>query len=515
MNDTVRKRVFISSVQKELEIERLAIAGLITADPFLTQYLEPVLFDQEPISGRKASKPYLDCLDTCQIYLLLLNKEYGCLQGSFSATHHEYRYAQKKDLPTLVFVKGRDDKLREDQTKKFFSEIKADGYTYKRFIDRLDLRIEVRNVLIRVLEEEYGICPSDDLDKSGEETLAAASPFESVQTEVPPKSLDLNAALDWLKTAGDIENQMSTQGQVLSHLRMRGLLWRDREADAYFALAAGVLFLGKKPSATFPQCRIMADAFRGTEPDPNPSDQDTITGPAPRVIEQVLDFVKKNTRHPPRIVGLKRIVLDEYPDEAVREAIVNAIAHRDYGDSSRQIIVEVFADRVVVSSPGLPPKPLTLAKLRRGKYRPCSRNPVLAQSLAVLNLMEQRGSGMARMKAAMLNHGLDTPRISIEDGYFQITLYGPGDDLDRLRIPADVAGLIPPAVEEQLNDRQKVIMAEITQNGFVTTGWCKKQFGVVYDTAYRDLNALIQLGLVNQTGKGRGTKYVLKNSEDL
>jgi len=54
----------------------------------------------------------------------------------------------------------------------------------------------------------------------------------------------------------------------------------------------------------------------------------------------------------------------------VRETIVNAIAHRDYEDTTRQILVEVFLDRVVISNPGRPPHPLTLAKLRSGKYRP-------------------------------------------------------------------------------------------------------------------------------------------------
>jgi len=93
-------------------------------------------------------------------------------------------------------------------------------------------------------------------------------------------------------------------------------------------------------------------------------------------------------------------------------------------------MVEVFFDRVVVSSPGSLPQPLTLAKLRRGKYRPCSRNPVVAQSLALLNLMEQRGSGLARMKAAMLDHGLDAPEFAMVDGYFQVVLPGPKDDLD-------------------------------------------------------------------------------------
>jgi len=92
-------RVFVSSVQKELEPERLAIASVITTDPFLSEHYEPVLFDREPLSGRNAARPYLDCLDTCQVYLLLINREYGRPHGDMSATHQEYRHAQKRKLP--------------------------------------------------------------------------------------------------------------------------------------------------------------------------------------------------------------------------------------------------------------------------------------------------------------------------------------------------------------------------------------------------------------------------------
>lgn len=505
-------RVFVSSVQKEMESERLAIASLIATDPFLMEYCEPVLFDREPITGRKASKPYLACLDGCAVYLLLINREYGRPHGELSATHQEYRHAQKRKLPTLVFVKGGSDADREPMTQAFFDEIKADGYTYKRFVDRLDLRTEVRAALINLLKDEYGLAPQAGEDESGEQNIEAASPFESRQTDITWADLDHKLAREWLAKAGDITGARATEPIILGCLRSRGLMWRDRKSGKHSALAAGVLFLGKNPSAPFPQCRVMADAFRGIEPDPTPSDQLTISAPAPKAIDAVVAFVGKNTRHPPRIVGLNRVMLDEYPEKAIREALVNAIAHRDYEDSSRQIMVEVFADRVVVSSPGLPPPPLSLAKLRKGKYRPCSRNAVLAQSLAVLDLMEQRGSGMARMKAAMLDHGLDAPQLDVQDGYFQVILLGPGDNIDRLRTPAKVAGsLVPPSIEEQMNIRQKAIVTHALVNGTVTSGWCRKQLPVAYDTIRRDLLELVKWGVLEQKGKGRSTRYVTRN----
>jgi predicted HTH transcriptional regulator len=235
--------------------------------------------------------------------------------------------------------------------------------------------------------------------------------------------------------------------------------------------------------------------------------------PAPAAIDRVVDFVNKNTRHPPIIKNLRRVALDEYPEKAVREAIVNAIAHRDYEDGSRHIMVEVFHDRVVVSSPGFPPKPLTVAKLLKGKYRPCSRNPVIAQSLATLGLMEQRGTGMARMRAAMLDHGLEAQQIEMRDGYLQVILTGPGDNLKRLRVP-DGAGefLIPPSVESQLNERQKEMVLMLGDGTILTSRVCETKFGITRPTAASDFALLVKLGIAEQQGLGRSTRYVLKRN---
>ena len=226
----------------------------------------------------------------------------------------------------------------------------------------------------------------------------------------------------------------------------------------------------------------------------------------PLAIERAIAFIDRNTRHPMRIVGLNRVRLDEYPVDGLREALVNAVAHRQYEDAGR---LEVFADRVVVSSPGLPPKPITLASLRKGKYRPCSRNPVLAQCLSYFHRIEERGSGFRRMRDQMLDHGLDQPILSTDTGYFQITLPGPGDDLDRLRVP-EARLTVTPAVEAGLNERQRAIMTHALESGAVTTGWCMETFGVVRDTAHRDLVGLVELDLLVRKGLGRVARYVLR-----
>lgn len=499
-------RIFVSSVQKELEVERVAMAGWVSTDPHLADVCEIVLFEKEPLSGKRVTKPYLACLKTCDIYLLILDCEYGRPPEPLSATHEEYRVARERDMPQLVFIKGMSDVKREAKTKAFLDEIKGDGNVYKRFHDRLDLDPEVKKALKRVLTEEFNLVIENEIPEV-DVSIEPASPFEQQALDISANELDGATSEKWLRSIKAVPDgrPLSKNGR-LNALRQKGLV--RLEGELFRTQASGLLFLGKDPSMHFPQCRVFADAFRGTAPDSTPADQITLSGPAPLLVDQVWDFVQKNTRHPMRVVGFTRISLDEYPREAVREAVVNAVAHRDYEDSSRQILVRLFADRLEILSPGGLMRPLTVQKIKKGDCPPCSRNPVLGQYLNHLRLMDQRGSGIGRMKAAMLNHGLGAPEYDFADGYFCVTMRGPGDKLEKLKVPAGSSSGIAPAVEEQLNGRQKQIMIHAQTEGAVTSGWCRKTFGIAYQTVYRDLMGLVEVGFLVPKGSGRSTRYI-------
>ena len=201
--------------------------------------------------------------------------------------------------------------------------------------------------------------------------------------------------------------------------------------------------------------------------------------------------------------------LDEYPVDALREALVNAVAHRQYEDAGRKIILEIFADRVVLLSPGLPPRPITLASLRRGKYRPCSRNPVLAQCLSYFHRIEERGSGFRRMRDQMLDHGLDKPVIGTDTGYFQVVFPGPGDDIERLKIPDDRLR-VTPAIEAELNERQRRMLKWLVEGRELTSRQCEVEFEISRTVTAGDFRKLVELGLAERIGAGRSTRYRFK-----
>jgi predicted HTH transcriptional regulator len=506
--------VFVSSVQKELEDERVIVQNLLSTDAFLAAHCTPVLYEFEPASPDLALAGCLKSLDGCQVYLLIVAAQYGTVAGGVSITHAEYRRAKEKGLPVLAFIKGDRKVTREAGTEALLRELDADGPKYKRFGNVIELQREVRAALVKLLKDPFGLVPSSDENEIAAQTIEATSPFESQPlTRLRWANLDHEVARRLIAAAEGRAADRLSKDDLLAGATVRGLVWHDAPARAHYATAAGIVLLAKDPSAVFPQCRILADAYRGAEPDGVPRDHEDIRGPMPAAIDRAVAFIDRNTRHPMRVVGLNRIRVDEYPVEALREALVNAVAHRQYEDGGRKIMLEVLADRVVVSSPGLPPSPLTLPNLRKGKYRPCSRNPVLAQCLSYFHRIEERGSGFRRMRDQMLDHGLEPPLLGTDTGYFQVTFPGPGENLERIRVP-EARLAITPALAARLNARQKKIMAQTAEAGAVTNRWCVQTLQVVKDTAHRDLVELVALGLLVRTGRGRNVAYRLKIAQD-
>ncbi len=256
-------RVFISSSQKELEPERLALFALITTDPFLKEHFEPVLFEKLPPPSRPTEKPYLKELEKCQIYVLMLDREYGPLEENYSATHHEYNLARKKDMSSLAMIKGRHDAGREPRTQTFIDQIKANKFTYKRFVDRIDLKKEVSAWLAQVVKEERNIVPDAGVAESGEETIEAASTFEALQQdELTLDDLDAETSRSLFSCLRGTSSKSLSIPKMAPVFRVRGLVWRDGESGDLYPTAGGVVFLGHDPAMRFPQCQVLADAYR-------------------------------------------------------------------------------------------------------------------------------------------------------------------------------------------------------------------------------------------------------------
>ena len=112
------------------------------------------------------------------------------------------------------------------------------------------------------------------------------------------------------------------------------------------------------------------------------------------------------------------------------------------------------------------------------------------------------------MRDQMLNHGLDQPLLSTDTGYFQLTFPGPGDDIDRIRVP-EGGLLVTPAVEAQLTKRQKNMVSRLIGGEALTNRKCQRLYKISPQAVYEDFQKLLHLEVVRKVGSGRSTRYEL------
>ena len=192
---------------------------------------------------------------------------------------------------------------------------------------------------------------------------------------------------------------------------------------------AGLMTFSKYPQTYFPQLCITAVALPGTEMGETGTDGERfidnkrITGAIPDMLEEAVEFVRTNSRTKTIIDDNgKRVDKNEYPIKAVREAILNALVHRDYSiyTENTPIRIEMYRDRMEVTNSGGLYGKISIDAL--GKVHPETRNAALANMLELLNITENRYSGIPTMRREFLNAGLPAPNFSVIHGEFKVIM---------------------------------------------------------------------------------------------
>lgn len=190
---------------------------------------------------------------------------------------------------------------------------------------------------------------------------------------------------------------------------------------------AGILTFSQYPQSYFPQLCITAVAIAGTEMGETGIDGERfidnkrITGPIPDMLDQAVDFVRRNSRTKTIIDDNgKRCDKEEYPVKAIREAILNALVHRDYSIYTENIPIriEMYRNRIVIINSGGLYGRITIDSL--GKVHPETRNPSLANILELLNITENRYSGIPTIRYELKKAGLQEPVFTVKRGEFQV-----------------------------------------------------------------------------------------------
>jgi ATP-dependent DNA helicase RecG len=265
---------------------------------------------------------------------------------------------------------------------------------------------------------------------------------------------------------------------------------------------AALLLFGQHPQQWIPSASMIAARFPGTSFSDEFVKQE-IRGTLSEQLRQAETFVRDHMRAITRLVGLTRQETPEYPLEAVRELLVNAVAHRDYSQQGDTIHLHIFADRLEVHSPGGLPGPVTLSNLLESRF---SRNAVIAQVLSDLGFVERLGYGLNRVMTAVKQNNLPAPKFEELGGAFRVTLFSKSAEKQRSALPD-----LSIYAEYDLNPRQQRALGYLVENNRITNSdylaLCPE---VSAETVRRDLVDFVKKGILIKVGDKRATYYILK-----
>jgi ATP-dependent DNA helicase RecG len=263
----------------------------------------------------------------------------------------------------------------------------------------------------------------------------------------------------------------------------------------------GILLFSEYPQQWLPQSGVVFAKFVGTTPRGESglagySRREELTGPIPRLIEATWNLVWGEMAVSAVVKGLEREETFEYPQFAVREALVNAICHRDYRLRGRRIEVRMFSDRLEVISPGGLPGFITVENIKDEHF---SRNPRVVSGLFQWGYIEELGLGIDRMIEVMEQAGHSPPKFDARPYSFAVTLH------NERKKPK------PPEWTRNTNHRQARALQYIRESGSITNREYRSLIhGVSAETLRLDLVDMVDKGILIKVGSKKGTHYILK-----
>ena len=358
----MKQKVFLSSVQREFTQEREAVYRHLLADPVLQLFFEPILFEKLPANGMQASAVYLKEVAKADVFLILIGKDYGFETPSgVSPTELEYDRAQEHQVFSLAFIKNGSEEGRHPKEEILFHKIQ-NNLSYKRFGSSAELVTEVTKALVVILQQK-GILSSIDFDSEAHPTAS----LEAIDAEKVTHFITLARY-----KRGFPLREGTALPKVLSHLN-----FLSEQQITNSALLA----FGTNPQQYFPAAVVKCAHFHGLHVAKPIPDHRVIKGDVFTQVDEAIDFILSKIA---LAVGMRSEsnqapLKYEIPRAVIAEAIVNAVAHRDY-QSKGSVQLMLFADRVEISNPGALPPELTLYNLRND-HASYPKNPHLAEVL--------------------------------------------------------------------------------------------------------------------------------------
>lgn len=368
------------------------------------------------------------------------------------------------------------------------------------------------------------------VSKSKSEEVTSAE--TQALSEADYADLETERIAAYLKALDEAADTRATSNNRSDEERLETLGLLRKDGGMHHPTVAALLLFARSPQRFLPQSSVKLARFKGRDVDGMILDRQELFGPLDQIIEHAAGFVGRNMRVTSPIKGLYREDVPEYPLVAVREAITNALAHRDYANTGQKVTLRMFDDRLEVESPGGLVGPVTLENLGQKRY---SRNPLLTRLMYELRLVEEMGTGIRRMRRTLAELGSPAPTFFNDDTSFTAVL--PARPMPESEQEADQVAPQPaintpvptpaPAAEpifeinetnraeyfallkSGLNERQARGMLYARERGRLTNkDYRAVNPDITDETARLDLLALVDKGHLMRFGDKKGASYL-------
>lgn len=307
--------------------------------------------------------------------------------------------------------------------------------------------------------------------------------FDELLTSADLRAVDPQKVNDFLKRRSP---ELDFKGSKISdYLLNLGVC--SEIAEGLRLKNAGVLFFARDPSELITQNEIKMVRFKGIEP-VEILDTRYAARTIPENLKEAEDFIRRNTRMAFKIHSAQRREVPEYPSEVIREALVNALTHRDYF-SRDATQINIFDDRIEFINPGTLPSGLTIQILGTLSIQ---RNPLIYRLMRDIGMVEGLATGIPRIKHKLRQEDYPEPWFEELGSFFRVTIHNK-EWLD----------------SGELNEKQHVVLSYLQKNPTISSSTLAKMTNVTITAAVSDLNRLSEMGLVKRVGKTRGAYYVL------
>ncbi len=300
---------------------------------------------------------------------------------------------------------------------------------------------------------------------------------------------------------------------------------------------AGLLLFGHAPEDFLTQAEIVATFYQDSSGVRRYTDRKILAGTVAEQIDQAGEFLQRWTPVSAHVDGFRRIDEPALPVEALREAVINAVVHRDYSLAGTAVRIFYYPDRVEIYNPGLLLPGISIEQLQQGIAASKPRNPIISGILRDLpgGYMERVGSGIRFMINQMRTYGLPDPQFKEQDEFVVTFLRADENEneSDTGNKPYGVQSELPLYIQsanpstplreatpkrllptsEALSDgpaqRQALALQYVRENGFITHKQYRVLTGASETTAIRDLDALVARNALRKVGKGPSRRYLI------